>query len=105
MTSSPLDLCISVIGGGNRQMTIDCLQSLVDSFTGTLKIEIHFVDNAAPETWFNNVERLSPLIRTRRNSFKKGFGRNHNEVMASVNADFYLLLNDDTLVSPGACEK
>lgn len=99
----PIDLCVSIISGNNRQMTLECLESVVQSLSGNLSVEIHFVDNASPESWFRHL-RENPNIIVRRNAIRKGFGRNHNEVMSSVDASFYLLLNDDTLVSPGFCE-
>ena len=104
MIGAKLDLCVSVVSGGNRQMTLDCLRSVLNSLDGTIKVEIHFVDNCAPALWFTEVSSISPLIKLYRNDRRKGFGDNHNMVMRSVNADFYLILNDDTVMAPGTCE-
>ncbi|HEY9719200.1 MAG TPA: glycosyltransferase family 2 protein [Trichormus sp.] len=100
-----LDVCISVVSGNNPQMTIDCLHSLVSSLSGDLKVEIHFVDNASPVDWFESVQKISPLISVHRNERRKGFGANHNAIMAKVSARYYLLLNDDTYIHANCCEE
>ncbi|HEY9772507.1 MAG TPA: glycosyltransferase family 2 protein [Planktothrix sp.] len=100
-----LELCISVVGGGKPELTWDCLRSLVESFSRLDSVEIHFVDNAAPSDWFAGIEKLSPLIRTHRNDQRRGFAANHNAIMQSVDAEYYLLLNDDTIVHKNCCEE
>jgi len=105
MSAGLLDICIGIVSGNNREMTLECLRSLIASISDDLRFEIHFVDNAAPEHWFNDVRSLSPILHVHRNERRKGFGANHNMIISGIDAKYYLLLNDDTYVYPGFCEE
>lgn len=106
--SKDLDVCISIVSGNDPAITLKCLQSIVDSLSDELRTEIHFIDNASPLDWFERVpESHSPSskIIVHRNAVRKGFGANHNSVISTVDAQYYLLVNDDTFVHHGCVEK
>jgi hypothetical protein len=104
MPTKPLDLCISVVSGGHPQLTWDCLHTVVRSLSGTLSVEIHLIDNASPVDWFASVQTISPALIVHRNQVRRGFAANHNSVISSVKARYYLLLNDDTIMHENCCE-
>lgn len=104
-TTHVFDVCISIVSGNNKEMSWDCVKSVLQSLTGELDAIIIFVDNASPADWFQELPNISPLIRVLRNESKLGFGANHNLVMKQVPAKFYFVLNDDTLVDKEVCER
>jgi GT2 family glycosyltransferase len=105
MTVKSLDLCISIVSGGEPQVSYDCVKSVARSLSGNLRTEIHFIDNASQSDLFDSIESETPLLTLHRNQTRKGFAANHNSVISSVQARYYLLLNDDTIVHENCCER
>jgi hypothetical protein len=101
-------LGIVVINFRSAGLIRDCLSSLAADLE-PLDARVAVVDNfsndgsaeaiadwlAGPEPW----KRRAALIRSRTNS---GFSGGNNQGIAALDAEFYLLLNSDTIVRPGA---
>ena len=104
------DLSVIIINYRTAGMTIDCLDSLLPEISG-LSSHIVVVDNLSGdnsqeliESWLlkNDTESLVTFIASPENS---GFSGGNNTGLKSEQSQYYLLLNSDTLVRPGAIRK
>jgi GT2 family glycosyltransferase len=105
--ASKAEVCVVVVNYRTAEMVIDCLETLVPEARrvgGTVAL----VDNASgddsPErlaAWIeaNDASDVVNLILSDDNG---GFAAGNNLGISSCDARFYLLLNSDTLVEPGA---
>ncbi|MGH9551726.1 MAG: glycosyltransferase family 2 protein, partial [Terriglobales bacterium] len=100
-----VDLSIGIVSGSNPAYTLDCVKSVFASLTGEISVAVIVVDNASQSRLDLQLNRLYPEISVRRNEERKGFGANHNAIIESIDARYYLLLNDDTLVHHGCFEQ
>jgi GT2 family glycosyltransferase len=100
-------LGIVIINYRTPELTIDCLASLAGELE-TVDGRVVVVDNCSGdgsadkiEAWLNAspIAGRAHLIRSKINS---GFSGGNNIGMAALDAQFYLLLNSDTLVRSGA---
>ena len=87
---------------GEHAVTRQCLASLAVS-DPDLPIEVIVVDDAYSES-LDVSSLLVNGVRVIRNEQNLGFLRSCNKAMASARGDYLLLLNNDTLVHPGALE-
>ena len=105
-------LVVSIINYRTGPLTIQCLEAVAaDCATlgqGTATVEAVVVDNASGDGSAETIqERISAgtlglstqLVRSETNS---GFSGGHNQAIGAVPADFYLLLNSDAMLRPGA---
>ena len=105
--SQPFQLAIVIVNFRTPGFTIDCLKTLLPELEG-LNARVVIVDNCSsdgsPEMirmWLaeNDSDGKVSLLQSKHNA---GFASGNNIGIQSVNADYYLLLNSDTLVRPGA---
>lgn len=109
MTAS--ELAIIIVNWNGREFLPACLQSIVDNPPLT-PFEIVIVDNASTDgstEWLRSDECSQMLAG---NSFRLikscenlGFGRANNLGSASSTASSILILNPDTLITPGALQR
>jgi GT2 family glycosyltransferase len=104
---SRIELVVVVVNYETPDLVIQCLTSLINEIEGS-NSRIVVVDNCSRDNsleklqdWIlnNNEFRLTQLIRAESNL---GFSNGNNLGILAVNADYYLLLNSDTIVRPGA---
>jgi GT2 family glycosyltransferase len=67
-----------------------------------VSLEVHVVDNASSDGSAELVPRDFPRVRLTANSTNVGFARANNQVLAAGEAEFYALVNPDTVLPPGA---
>ena len=100
-------LAVVIINYKTPQMLIDCLESLLPEL-GTLNTKVVVVDNLSLDNsvqliqqWVdeNRVGGLVELLASPENS---GFSGGNNMGISAIEAEYYLLLNSDTLVRKGA---
>lgn len=103
------EVVISIINYRTGKMTIDCVQSVLAELEGIDGMVV-VVDNLSAdgsaekiEDWMATQGKGVPakLVRSETNS---GFSGGHNQGMAVAEADFYLLLNSDAVLQPGALQ-
>lgn len=107
MRKPAYQIAVVVINYKTPTLTIDCLESLLLELAD-LRAKVVVVDNASLDQscefirrWLANHDRLHQvdLVEFPVNG---GFSAGNNVGICHVEADYYLLLNSDTLVRPGA---
>jgi len=98
-------LAVVIINYKTPQMLLDCLESLLPELQG-INAKVVVVDNFSQDNsllliqkWIDKQGQLVHLIASPDNT---GFSGGNNTGLKAVEADYYLLLNSDTLVRKGA---
>lgn len=81
-----------------------CLESLVVQ-PPTQDFQIVVVDNASDDPGLADVHRRYPECHWLLNTENVGYARGCNQGMAEVEAEYYLILNPDIVVQPGALDR
>lgn len=106
----PTTISVSIINYRTGDLTIACVQSVLDAARDEPELEIHtvVVDNASGDgsaeqidDWISREGHADQvtLVRSPTNS---GFSGGHNQGIAARDSDFVLVLNSDAAVRPGA---
>ena len=98
---------IIVVSYNTREMTIECLRSIV-SETPNLTYEVLFIDNQSTDGSWEAVESEfsdDPRFIHRLSDRNLGFAGANNELAKGARGEYILLLNPDTVVLDKAIEK
>jgi GT2 family glycosyltransferase len=104
---APACLSIIVVTLDNLVFTRLCLESLLTS-TARADCEVIVVDNGSAGDTRTYLRRLSagdPRVRVLRNEENRGFAAATNQGAQAANGDVLVLLNNDTIVSPGSIDR
>ena len=93
------DVTVSIVAGGDGRLLEACLASLPAAARET-GLQTVVVDNAAPEPL-----QVPDGVELHRNDERRGFGANHNAVLARAEGRYALILNDDTVLDPEAIDR
>jgi N-acetylglucosaminyl-diphospho-decaprenol L-rhamnosyltransferase len=85
------DLCVSIVNTNSRALLLACL----DSLAGT-DAEIVVLDNASEDGSADAVRERFPGVRVLAQSYRAGFGANHNTVIRETTGRYVYVLNEDT---------
>lgn len=100
-----VDVQASVVAMANRELLRECLASLSAACDG-LSWRVAVIDNVSDDGSRELVEREFPWAHMSRNTLRRGFGANHNQVIRPTldarAARYVLVLNDDVVLAPGA---
>jgi len=99
----PPDLSISIINTNNCEITLNCLRSLFANTTH-VSLEVFVVDNASTDGSAEAIRAEFPHVKIIRNEVRLGFSTNNNLALGQARGRHLMLLNDDTIVLPGALE-
>ena len=83
-----------IVSYNTREMTLDCLATLVRSLEG-IASEIIVVDNASTDGSFDAIAGRFPEVRLIASGKNAGFGGANNEAMRLAKGRYFLLLNSD----------
>lgn len=97
-----MDVSIIIINYNTRQMTAECIDSIIDKTSG-LSFEIIVVDNASTDGSKDFFSRDNRIIYVY-NSENLGFGRANNIGAKHANGKYLFLLNSDTILVSNAIE-
>jgi GT2 family glycosyltransferase len=99
-----MDLSVSIVNHNNRELLDGCLASV---FGGTrdLDFEVIVIDNASDDGSAAMVREKYPTAVLIENRERLGFAANQNQGLKRAAGEFIVLLNNDTVVQPGALEK
>jgi N-acetylglucosaminyl-diphospho-decaprenol L-rhamnosyltransferase len=99
----PYDLSILIVNWNGREM-LRALLGSIDATRENLRIQTIVVDNASADGSAEMVEGNFPAVTLIKNTDNRGFGRGNNQAAALATAPLLLLLNNDTIVRPGALQ-
>jgi len=102
-TGAP-DLSIIIVSYNTREMTLDCLRSVVDQTRDT-SYEIILVDNASRDGSAAAVAEAFPQVILLAERVNHGFAGGNNLAVGHARGRHVLLLNPDTVVLDGALDK
>jgi GT2 family glycosyltransferase len=98
---SPLPATIAIVVSFNSAAhLVPCLASL-EAQRG-VPVRIHVVDNASIDGSADLIRREFPNARMTANPANLGFARANNQALAQESAEFYALVNPDTVLAPDA---
>jgi len=109
--SAPFDIVVSIINYCTGEMTIACVESVLEDLRETpdANICVVVVDNAsgdgsaeAIDEWIDTQPSGTP-VRLVRSPTNSGFSGGHNQGIAAAQGRYYLLLNSDSLLRAGFC--
>jgi GT2 family glycosyltransferase len=121
-----IDLSISIINHSNPEMLRDCLRSLSCSAATSASApgfrlesgdagvaatekpetgsacEIIVIDNATDHRLVHEIQLEFPTVKWIFNKNRLGFSANHNQALSIATGRYLCILNDDTIIHPGA---
>ncbi len=103
MMSERPDLTITIVSWNTRELLRSCLQSLRAS-GARASFEIHVVDNGSRDGSAEMVRAEFPDVLLIANAENHGFAAANNQSWAQARGRYWLLLNSDTEVKPGALD-
>ncbi len=103
MRNTKFELAIVIINYNSSEFTQKCIQSVLEHTTKTISHEIIIVDNASKnedyEALKNYISKLNNTnVRLYRSRINTGFGGGNMYGIQFANANYYLFLNNDTLL-------
>ncbi len=103
MRSTKLDLAIIIINYNSSEFSKKCIQSVLENTTNTISYQIIIVDNASKNKDHEALKNfISDLKNTKvslyRSRINTGFGGGNMYGVQFANANYYLFLNNDTIL-------
>ncbi|MBN1146708.1 MAG: glycosyltransferase family 2 protein [Anaerolineales bacterium] len=83
--------------------TLNCLESIYQH-APRQQLEIICVDNCSHESALPAIWKIYPEVRTFSAPQRQGFARNYNLGLRNARGKYLLILNNDTLLHPGALD-
>ncbi len=99
-----VDLSIIIVSYNSKDALLECLQSISENVQ-RLTYEIIVVDNYSTHPGKEDVLKSYPAVHWIGNQRNLGFSKANNQGIRIANGQHIVLLNNDTLVLPGAFEK
>jgi GT2 family glycosyltransferase len=92
---------IVIVSFNTRDLLRECLTA-IQKEASSLHTEIFVVDNASSDGSADMVEREFPNVQLLRSDTNLGFGRANNLALARAHGRYFVLLNSDAFLTPGA---
>jgi GT2 family glycosyltransferase len=90
------DISVSIVNTNNRELLLGCLETLHASLSPDVEVEIVVLDNASDDGSVEAVRKRFPDVRLLPQTFRDGFGANHNTVIRASAGRYIYVLNEDT---------
>ena len=100
---SPPDVTVCLINHNARELTVQCLESIRQS-ADSLQVEVVLVDNTPGDGCGALVREQFPDVVVIDNTAPASFTVNNNRAIARSAGRYVLVLNNDTIVKPGALD-
>jgi GT2 family glycosyltransferase len=97
-------LSISIVNTNNKLILKNCLDSIYKNRPG-FDFEVLVADNGSTDGSQKMIKECFPQVILQENNQNYGFARSNNLNFKKSNGKYFLLLNDDTIIPPGAFEK
>lgn len=102
--AGPCDLVVSIVNHNSTDRTLACVASLVADSTRRCSVEIVVLDNDSDVAIAPELSARFPEVKVISQTFRNGFGANHNRVIQATKSRHILALNNDTTIPPGALD-
>ncbi|MBD2864814.1 glycosyltransferase family 2 protein [Paenibacillus oceani] len=96
-----MDVSIIIVNYNTKQLTSNCINSLIHSKCTDPTYEIILVDNASYDGSVEEITSKYPEVKVIKNTENFGFAKANNQGIAIASGKYILLLNSDTIVEPG----
>lgn len=97
------DMTVTIVSWNTRELLRECLRSVVNNSVSG-RLEIHVVDNASTDGSAAMVRDEFPQVRLTINAENRGFARANNQSWRDARGRYWMLLNSDTVIRPGALD-
>ncbi len=94
-------LAVIIISWNTKELTRNCLHSLYEDIKD-LDNEVWVVDNDSTDGSVEMIKNEFPQVKLIENNENVGFARANNQALKKAGADYYLLLNSDTVIPKDA---
>lgn len=94
-------LSIVIVNSDNTDITLACLESIY-KYPPSLEYEVILVDNHSDPSCLPVVNLKFPQVVTVDSSIRQGFAKNYNIGLRLSRGEYVIILNNDTLIHPGA---
>jgi GT2 family glycosyltransferase len=98
-----IDLTISIVSWNVADLLKECLGSIYGNTSG-ITFEVYVSDNASSDGTAEMVKKNFPQVGLFANSANLGFPKGNNQVLKVAKGRYVMLLNPDTVVTPGTFE-
>jgi len=98
-----MDLSIIIVNWNTSELLLQCLDSIYRA-KPQIMFEIIVIDNGSTDNSVGAISTRFPEVRIISNDHNMGFAGANNQGLSAGSARYYLLLNSDTLVLPGALD-
>ena len=99
------DVTVSIVNHRNRDRLLETLAALGPGSEAGRAVEVVVLDNASGDGSVEAVRDRFPHVRVLAERRRRGFGANHNLVLAATRGRYVLLLNDDAVIRPAALDR
>jgi N-acetylglucosaminyl-diphospho-decaprenol L-rhamnosyltransferase len=93
------DLSVSIVNTNSRELLLGCLETLPQG------ADIVVLDNASEDGSADAVRERFPDVRVIAQTFRAGFGANHNTVIRATDGRYVYVLNEDTTAGDWAFDR
>ncbi len=100
-----IELSIVIVSWNVADLLESCLHSIENNSSEVSNLEAIVVDNASSDNTVERIERSFPWVRLIANRENRGFASANNQALSIVQGKYIMLLNPDTVVSPGCFHK
>ncbi len=99
-----VDVTVSIVNHENREAVMACLKSLEQDTQRRAALQVIVVDNASEDNSAAAIRSGFPWVELVQRDRRGGFGEGHNLALRRAAGRHVLMLNDDTVVCPGAID-
>lgn len=99
------DVTVSIVHASKPELTLECLDSLHQDLKRRCSIEIVVLDNAADDDLSHAIAERFSSVRVIGQSWRAGFGANHNAIIRATESRYVFVLNPDTSVPAGSIDR
>jgi len=97
----PKKLSVIIVNWNTKELLKNCLSSFIHN-QYPFQLETIVVDNASTDGSSGMVQQQFPTVKLIQNAQNLGFAKANNVALQSTDADYFLLLNSDTIVKDDA---